>query len=161
MNLYTFHEVDKSIKRRRPIEYVINEKGCWECVSHKPSGCGYIVLKRRPKSVYLHRAVYEQCKGEIPEGLGILHSCDNPICFNPDHLSVGDQAANMRDKTEKNRQAKGETSGKNKLMERDVEKILCDSRPRVKIAEEYGVHHATISKIKKRQRWRHVMVGKR
>jgi hypothetical protein len=51
-----------------------------------------------------HRIAYEACKGEIPEGMHVLHSCDNPRCCNPDHLRVGTHADNMAD-----REARGRT----------------------------------------------------
>jgi hypothetical protein len=40
---------------------------------------------------------------EIPEGLGVLHSCDNPPCCNPRHLRPGTDAMNGADKAERNR----------------------------------------------------------
>jgi len=43
----------------------------------------------------------------IPAGSLVLHSCDNPACCNPRHLSLGDHSANMRDRNCKGRQARG------------------------------------------------------
>lgn len=51
-----------------------------------------------------HRYVYEQTKGEIPEGKVIRHKCDNRLCLNPDHLEVGTPTDNMMD-----RQLRGRT----------------------------------------------------
>ena len=35
----------------------------------------------------------------------LLHKCDNPICCNPNHLYVGSQLDNIRDRDRKNRHA--------------------------------------------------------
>jgi len=56
---------------------------------------------------HAHRLSYRAFKGPIPNGLFILHSCDNPPCINPDHLKVGTQQDNMDDVRERGR-------GKNK-----------------------------------------------
>ena len=44
-----------------------------------------------------HRWAYATYVGEIPEGLSVLHSCDNPPCVNPAHLRVGTQQDNVND----------------------------------------------------------------
>ena len=44
-----------------------------------------------------HRMAYEVAKGDIPEGMHILHSCDNPKCCNPAHLRPGTHQENMDD----------------------------------------------------------------
>lgn len=42
-----------------------------------------------------HRVAYELEKGPIPDGEKVLHSCDNPPCCNPAHLSTGTQSQNL------------------------------------------------------------------
>lgn len=52
---------------------------------------------------YAHRIAYALGKGDLPEGAFVLHRCDTPLCCNPNHLFLGDQAANMRDRFAKGR----------------------------------------------------------
>lgn len=50
-----------------------------------------------------HRAVYAAFVGEIPDNLQVLHHCDNAGCVNPQHLYVGTQLDNMRDRQNRGR----------------------------------------------------------
>jgi hypothetical protein len=68
----------------------------------------------RGVSMGVHRASYILHKGEIPEGMDVLHSCDNPRCINPDHLHLGDHRKNMDEMVERHRQSKGRKPASNK-----------------------------------------------
>lgn len=43
----------------------------------------------------VHRIVYEYVYGEIPEGFEVHHTCNNPLCFNPEHLQAISQEAHF------------------------------------------------------------------
>jgi hypothetical protein len=75
--------------------------GCWNWTGHLRRGYGYIVRRWDGYTTHLsaHRAAYATWVGPIPEGLMILHSCDNPRCINPAHLRPGTHQENMDDKT--------------------------------------------------------------
>jgi len=77
---------------------------CWNWVANK-TNTGYGLLRpggQAPKKL-AHRISWEIHRGPIPEGLHVLHRCDNPACVNPDHLFLGDMRANMKDMYAKGR----------------------------------------------------------
>lgn len=149
------------------------ETGCWEWQGGKiAEGYGHV---RRPLGgpVLVHRLAYEIWVAPVPEGFLVLHSCDNPPCFNPEHLFLGDHAANARDMVAKGRNfvspnfvrqrprrteqiLRGEAHGRSKLTAEIVLAIRADSRPQRVIAAAYGLSNAHVARIKSRQAWAHV-----
>jgi hypothetical protein len=79
--------------------------GCWEWQLYTdPKGYGRTVMY--DGEVLAHRLSYREFKGPIPDGLHILHSCDNPRCINPDHLRAGTNAENVQDRVKRLRSAR-------------------------------------------------------
>jgi len=60
---------------------------------------GYGIVSYNRKSTRTHRVSYTIYRGEIPNGLHVLHNCDNRLCVNPDHLRLGTNTDNIRDKS--------------------------------------------------------------
>lgn len=50
-----------------------------------------------------HRLVMFLVHGSIPDGMWVLHKCDNGLCVNPEHLYFGDRYQNAKDAKERNR----------------------------------------------------------
>lgn len=140
---------------------------CWEWLGCRQSN-GYGRIKRKGKTQYTHRYIYQNFKGEIPKGHDVCHECDNRPCCNPDHLFTGTRKINMRDAVAKNRQAKGEIlSGKRrgelsssaKLNKHDVIAIRSSAESgmsAVDIARSYSCTESNITKIIARLTWRHL-----
>lgn len=154
-NVLTYEDPNYSIKTKK-ITYVVNDKGCWECTSHWLDQDGYAHIWRFGRKISLHRYVYEQEIGKIPDGFFVMHKCDNPTCFNPEHLTVGTVLDNNRDKVSKGRQCLGESNGRSKLSEVDVIKIFLSNKSGPELAKEFGVSHPVIYAIKHGKRWVHV-----
>lgn len=84
------------------------EDGCWEYIGRRDNGYGSFYAGVDVGYVGAHRYSWEIHNGKIPEGLWVLHHCDNPPCCNPKHLFLGDHQANVDDR---------ERKGRNKLPE--------------------------------------------
>jgi hypothetical protein len=102
-----------------------------------------------------HRVAYEAAFGSIPDGMNVLHTCDNPPCCEPEHLWLGTDADNAADRKKKGRNGDqfGEKNGSVKLTREKVEVIRADARVLREIAAEHGVSKAQISRIKRGERW--------
>jgi hypothetical protein len=50
-----------------------------------------------------HRMAWEASNGPIPDGMILMHTCDNPPCCNPEHLKLGTRAENNKDRAKKGR----------------------------------------------------------
>jgi len=77
---------------------------CWIWLGTKNSK-GYGSFRVGKKNLKAYRFSYQHYIADIPEGMMVLHSCDNPSCVNPKHLRVGTAQDNADDMTSRNRQA--------------------------------------------------------
>lgn len=135
-----------------------------------PRGCnnngGYARIKPggNAKAIMVHRLAYTLTFGPIPYKLLICHKCDNPPCFRPSHLFLGNYKANRDDCVRKNRMvnARGSQSGGAKLTEQQVIEILglrANGWEITPIAERFKIHRGHCWKILRGQRWQHVTLG--
>jgi hypothetical protein len=79
---------------------------CWLWLGRKNS-TGYGALGRKYPDERAHRYAWLITHGPIPDGLWVLHRCDNPPCVRPEHLFLGDALANARDRDAKGRDRNG------------------------------------------------------
>ncbi len=127
------------------------------------------VVGNQRKSVRSHRFAYELFVGPIPDGLIVLHSCDNPSCINPLHLSIGTNDDNSKDMVAKGRQAYGSRQGRSSLTDSQVESIrkfhnsarsgkkkARDGTLKI-LSERYGISKDHVSVIVSGRTWRHVV----
>lgn len=80
---------------------------CWLWVGSKQTirrgKTRYGCFNFEDKTVSAHRFGWKLAFGSIPEGMHVLHKCDNPLCQNPSHLFLGTNQDNINDKMAKGR----------------------------------------------------------
>lgn len=142
------------VDKRGPVE-------CWVWTG-ATNEHGYGVLhaegRRNGGTLKAHR-VAVALDGRNLDGLCVLHECDNPPCINPAHLRVGTKADNTRDMLSKHRGLVGRRNGQAKLNETEAAEIRRRrnaGEPRKRLAAEFDVSGATITRIANREGWRHV-----
>jgi hypothetical protein len=126
---------------------------------------GYGVFRHEGKMKKAHRMSWLFHFGPIPEEMDVLHSCDQPLCCNPWHLFLGDNAANTADRHAKGRDAVGEANSASKLFPSQVrEMILAYESGLVSqeaLALFYGVTQSTVGAVVRYETWKHVSGGGR
>jgi|ERR1035437_9985340 hypothetical protein len=134
------------------------ETPCWEYTGLLDKD-GYGRITFEGEGYKVHRASYLEFVGEIPEGLFVCHKCDNPKCFNPNHLFLGTLQDNTSDMLEKGRSAKGSDNAKARLTEEQVRYILnydVKYGDKAKLAIKFNVTPRIIGLILKREIWKHI-----
>jgi len=147
------------IKRKIKVN---EETGCWEWQGCRTSkGYGWMHADGgRNHSDGVHRLMWRQLNGKVPNGLQVLHRCDNRACCNPDHLCVGTPEDNSVDMVKKGRSAKGEQHSQRKLTETQVREIRALYKTKsVTLAEigmQFGIGAPAVHAIVNRRLWKHV-----
>ena len=134
---------------------------CWEWRGGL-SNHGYGSFSINGTVVKAHRAVIGLIGIEIPDGLHVLHRCDNRPCVRPSHLYFGTNQDNIADRVERGCGVvpRGQAKGNHKLTEdqvREIRKILSRGViTQLDISKRYGVSPSTIWKIANGRSWTHV-----
>lgn len=150
-------------KRREEKIVRIPESGCWiwtGAVNAKGYGIHSDGL--------VHRHMYKMFKGDVRDGLYVLHKCDVRCCCNPDHLYTGTQKDNMRDMFARGRTGnrRGQPAGEKHSMARLTEEAIDEIRECAKLGYSstflagcYGITPSHALKIIKNQRWQRKITG--
>ena len=123
---------------------------CWEWEGARINGYG--IIRQNKRNFRAHIISYQLCHGPVPEGLKILHSCDNPCCVNPAHLRAGTQKENIQEAVQKGRIAVGEDNRLSKLSNAERRQVRdlakCGLFHLKDIGEWYGIKAPTVCQIK-------------
>lgn len=141
---------------------------CWEWHARRNErGYGMFHVSATRPTEPASRVAYELTYGPIPDGLWVLHHCDNPPCCNPGHLFLGTSLDNIRDAQAKGRDAftngtlRGERKGGARLTTADVREMrrlysLGGISYRL-LGERFGVAKSTAQSVVQRTKWSHVI----
>lgn len=143
---------------------------CWEWTA-SISGSGYGLFSIRHRSATpakAHRVSYEIHNGPIPGNMHVLHTCDNRSCVRPDHLYLGTNADNVRDRVTRGRTRTWATE-RARLGERHpraklTDEIVLGARVAVAsgeatiidLARQHGVAFATMQAAVRGKTWTHL-----
>jgi hypothetical protein len=132
-----------------------------DCIEHPGhrNANGYGQQWWRGQMRLAHRVAWEKANGPIPDGMCVLHRCDNPPCVNVAHLWLGTRADNNADMRAKGRwragDHRGERNANAKLTAVQVAAIRAQlgERSHRSLADEYGVSRALVGLIANRHVW--------
>lgn len=141
------------------VDKTSNKNGCWVWTRAKARrGYGEFGIGR--EHFLAHRFILTLKESRCIDGLLACHRCDNPSCVNPDHLWVGTTQENTLDMLKKGRSLKGEDHPMRTLSKDVVVKIRLlyenGGHSHSTLAKMFSICPATVGKILRRERWRHV-----
>jgi hypothetical protein len=150
------HLQERNFENRFWNNTVSNENGCWEWqgATHKKTGYGIITLDGEARTT--HTVSYEQANGAIPDGLFVLHRCNNRVCINPEHLYIGTHDDNMRDMANagSTKGAKNPNAVLNDSNVKEIRKLINSKMiTYADIAKRYSVKRQTIKDIALGRTW--------
>ena len=156
---YTQKDIDRFWGK---VKKTNDQNQCWLWTAYR-NALGYGVVRWMNKTSLAHRVAWIINFGDVPEGLLVCHTCDNPPCNNPSHLFLGTNEDNMNDMISKGRQAGAprESNSKHKLNEWQVEEIRrrygfqgINGERQVDLAKEFGIGQAQVSSIVRGKSWK-------
>ena len=159
------NQIEKEIKDRFWEKVDSNDSDkCWNWTAGTQSkGYGSFGIGNG-KTALAHRIAYELESEKIPEGMCIMHLCDNRLCCNPAHLRLGTIAENNRDMVMKGRQVKGEDNGKSKLTRDSVIQMRSDyydgKLTYENLADNFDVCKSTVRNVVTGKSWKHLPLAK-
>lgn len=167
-NQYTDKSNFKEITKKRLQNTIeLNENGCWiwkgyKCEPKKLYGLTSVAIDGKKRKILAHRLSYLLWNGNIPKGLFVLHSCDTPLCINPEHLHLGTAKKNSDEMKERGREKKA--TGRSNSSTKLCENIVCEIRSLYKkgmtqrqISEKYKICSSNVNSIIHYRTWKYVI----
>jgi hypothetical protein len=126
------------------------------CVEWRGSADRYGHVRHEGRIRLVHRVAHEIHIGPV-NGLAVCHSCDNPLCINPEHLFLGTNADNSADMVRKGRQARMGGNAAAKLTieaAREIRRLRGQRMTRQEIASRFGVSVSAVKDVLAGRYWK-------
>lgn len=142
---------------------------CWEWTAAKNRDRGYGMFSINGKMYYAHRIVWMWTNQlQIPDGMCILHHCDNPSCVNPNHLFLGTHADNTQDSYNKGRSTQQGVNNSRSKLTREQVVIIKKSAAKANLergnktafykrwSDKFGISQGAVRAILDNRSWTHI-----
>ena len=133
-----------------------HKDGCWEWLGSKTTdGYGTACLQYKGfKEKLAHRLSYRLFYGDIPAGMYVCHTCDNPSCVNPNHLFLGKPIANRLDAQGKKRLPPNMAAKFDKATALSILQQHKEGAGKKTLAKQYGVDREVIRRLVQRKSYK-------
>ena len=151
--------IPRTAPKSRSIEEMVREGfyksvdrsgDCWIWTKTK-NNWGYGVARIMALNMTAHRLSWAIEHGPIPDGMLVLHKCDDRACVRPDHLFLGTSQDNSDDMMRKGRNRNTVLTQDDVLEMR--RRYASGGTSTIKLAREFGVGVTTIANIIHRRTW--------
>jgi hypothetical protein len=135
---------------------------CWPWIGQKRNGYGRISLgKKEDGAEGAHRVSWMLAnKKKIPDGMFVMHKCDNPECVNPSHLAIGTPKENTADMIAKGRKRVvapvGNENGKAIITPDIVRLIRSSDESHASLARRFNISPNCVRGVRIGRTWSHV-----
>jgi len=148
-----------------------SDDGCWNWTAAKDKrGYGRLNLGQKKGIILAHRLSWILAFGDIPDGICVLHACDNPSCQRPDHLFLGTIADNIADMDAKGRRVTvsnpsyapkvwGSKHHRATITESDVveiRRLYSEGETVSALTKTYGMSRGNMQRLLRGKNWKHV-----
>ena len=143
--------------RKAKFSFEIDDNNCFNITSHKINSSKKAVCTvKHGKKMTIPRYIYEECFGEIPEGMVVRHKCDNTNCVNPEHMELGTQLDNIKDTVERGRTTRGEKNPASKINAQIAKEIreLQGKLSIEKVSEKFNISVTQVWRIWTGENWK-------
>lgn len=128
-------------------KYLVSADGCWEWTGYRKKNGYGVFAPVRGYPIYAHRLSHLLAKGDVGPGLVVSHTCDNPSCINPGHLSAVPPAENTRQMVDRGRAAKA----RRKLTDQQLAAMrgdwLTGGWTQASLGARYGVSQGSVGRM--------------
>lgn len=149
------------------VEKMSERPNCWiwkGTVNQQGNGAPLPRFGFNKKEYPARRLAYRWARGDIPDGMRVYNTCENPLCVNPLHLFLGSDVEHgrliaKRQPKGPNPNKAGERNPKSRFTESDIRlmrKLYAEGVSKREIGRRFDTSHQQVSYVVERITWKHI-----